>query len=70
MVVFLLQHSYEIGDCDETKVIGIYSSRDQAERAVRRLRSQPGFHDRPDDFHIDAYPVDQDHWTEGYKTVH
>ncbi len=69
MVVYLLQHSYEIDDCDETKVIGIYSSRGLAEQAVDRLCSKPGFRDRPDDFHIDAYPVDQDHWTEGYETV-
>ena len=34
MVVFLLQHSYEMGDCDETKIIGVYSSRELAEQAI------------------------------------
>jgi hypothetical protein len=69
VVVFLLQHSYEADDCDETKIIGVYSSRELAEQAAERLRSQPGFSDRPNNFHVDAYPVDQDHWTEGYERI-
>jgi len=69
MIAFLLQHSYELDDCEETKIIGIYSSKEHAERAIQRLRSLPGFRNRPDNFHIDGYPVDQDHWTEGYETV-
>ena len=69
VVAFLLQHSYELDDCDETKVIGIYSSRDRAEQAIERLRNQPGFSERPNNFYVDAYPVDEDHWTEGSVTT-
>ena len=66
--VFLLEHSYEISDTgeQETKTIGIYSSRDKAEQAINRLIKQPGFRDFPEYFNIDEYIVDQDHWEEGF----
>ncbi|WP_310486487.1 hypothetical protein [Chamaesiphon sp. VAR_69_metabat_338] len=67
--VFLLQHSYERDDCDETKTIGIYSSRSQAEAAIVRLSQQPGFCERPDDFWIDEYELDRDNWCEGFATI-
>lgn len=67
--VFLLWHSYELNECDETKLIGVYSTRRSAERAVEHLRLQPGFCDRPDDFTIDEYELDRDHWTEGFVTL-
>jgi len=70
MTVFVVQHSYEVEPCghDETKFIGVYSTRDLAEAAVKRLSEQPGFRDKPDCFFIEEYAVDQDHWTEGYAT--
>jgi hypothetical protein len=49
-------------------VIGIYSSRAGAERAIGRLRGQLGFRDRANDFHFGDYPLDEDHWTEGSVT--
>ena len=67
--VYVLQHSYELGGCDETKFIGVYSTRRRAQAAVRRLRRQPGFRDRPNDFHIDEYAIDRDHWVEGFFTM-
>jgi len=67
--VFILEHSYEKGECDETKFIGIYSNREEAEKAVGRLKTMPGFRDRPDDFHIEEYELNKDHWSEGYSTM-
>jgi hypothetical protein len=66
--VFLLEHSYEMSDTgeQETKTIGIYSSRYLAEQAIERLITQPGFCDFPDYFNIDEYIVDQDGWEEGF----
>ena len=64
--VYILQHSYELDGCDETKLIGIYSSLSSAEGAKQRLRLQPGFKDHPDDFAVDAYELDMDHWKEGF----
>lgn len=65
--VFVLQHARptETGK-ESVKFIGVYSSRANAERAIRRLSVQPGFRDWPDEFHIDAYDLDVDHWAEGF----
>jgi hypothetical protein len=80
--VFLVQHLHILPQGEEdVKIIGVYSSRQAAIEAIERLRSQPGFMENPkqvnplvDDgkegFYIDEYPLDKDHWTEGYVTVH
>ena len=60
--------------------IGVYRTRSHAEEAVKRLSLQPGFSKHPyvvdfdkydDDqgFHISEYPLDKDHWTEGFVTM-
>lgn len=81
--VFLLQHLQIHDDGDEdVKIIGIYSSREQAQSAIARLRTKPGFADHPqlrdaaiDDegnesgFYIDPYTLDEDNWTEGYTLI-
>ena len=66
--VYVLQHSYELDGCEETKVIGIYRSAASAEGAQQRLRSQPGFRDHADNFVVDAYELDVDNWKEGFIT--
>ena len=68
--VFVVQHSYELDGCDETKFIGVYRTRVAAEAAVERLQSRPGFQAHRDDFHIDHYELDRDHWTAGFVTKH
>lgn len=65
--VFILQHSYERGDCDETKFIGVYSTQALAEAAMARLSLQNGFKYRPEGFCISEYTLDQDHWEEGMR---
>jgi hypothetical protein len=67
--VFVVQHSYSLGSCEEIKLIGIYSTRRRAQAAVTRLRRQPGFRKRPDDFCIESYALDLDHWAEGFVTI-
>jgi len=69
--VYLLQHSYEVvyegASFDETKVLGIYSTREEAEAAVERYKGITGFNKYPlSCFHIDDYELNQDHWTEGF----
>jgi len=61
---FLLQH--ERPDTEDVKIIGIYSSPESAEAAIERLRTQPGFRDHPNGFAIDPYPLDRDHWADGF----
>jgi hypothetical protein len=70
MDVFILWHVHEFEDgSEDVKLIGVYSTRERAEAAKQRLLNQPGFCDIPEGFHIDRYPLDKDHWTEGYVTV-
>jgi homoserine kinase type II len=64
--VFLLQHTYEYDDCEETKIIGIYSSRERAEKVVEKYKELPGFKHYPDCFFIDEYDIDEDNWQEGF----
>lgn len=69
MIVYVAQHTRQRDDdVVDVKFIGVYSSVESAERAVARLRTQPGFCDWPDEFSIDAYTLDEDHWTEGFAT--
>jgi len=70
MDVFVVQHLHEMDDGEENvKMIGVYSTREIAEQAVERLKLQPGFSDIPEGFYIDPYPLDTDHWTDGYVTL-
>lgn len=44
--IFLVQHSYEVGEdglYDETKQIGIYSSKEKADLVVAKYKALPGF---------------------------
>ncbi len=67
--VFILQHSYERDGYEETKFIGVYSSRQEAEAAVKRLTPQNGFKYHPNDFYIAEYELNQDHWVDGFATM-
>jgi hypothetical protein len=66
MRVYLLQHVRTVNDDEDIKVLGIYSSEALALEAVERFRKLPGFAGAPDGFSVDAYDIDQDHWTSGY----
>jgi hypothetical protein len=68
--VYVLQHVHSLEDgTEDVKLIGVYSSRDNAQAAITRLRQAPGFSDAPDGFQIDEYQMDKDQWVEGYSTV-
>ncbi|MBE7700789.1 hypothetical protein H9623_10805 [Oerskovia sp. Sa1BUA8] len=56
--VFLVRHRHRqtSGHVDD-KMIGVFASAASAERAVERLREQPGFRDTPTDFTVHALPV-------------
>lgn len=65
----MLQHSHLVeGESDvyDSKIIGIYSSEQLALNVVQRYKSICGFEKYPDDFYIDKYKINEDHWTEGF----
>jgi hypothetical protein len=72
--VYVLEHTHDFDDGHEDlKIIGVFSTRENAETALERVRDQPGFRSRPDGFSIDEWMVDPtpDHlgWAEGFITV-
>jgi hypothetical protein len=70
MKVYLLQHVHMLDGGDEdVKLIGVYSSRENADAAITRLSQVPGFCDATDGFHVDEYQLDRDQWIEGYSTL-
>jgi homoserine kinase type II len=68
--VFLLWHVHELASGEEdAKLVGVYATADDAERARRRVADQPDLRDSPEGFEVSRYVVARDHWTEGFVTV-
>jgi hypothetical protein len=66
----MLQHVHCLEDGEEdVKLIGVYSSLENAQAAVRRLSLAPGFSEALTGFHIDEYQIDKDQWVEGFSTL-
>jgi hypothetical protein len=67
--IFVLTHVHELSpDREDLKLIGVYSTERRASAAVDRARLLPGFAQIPDGFHVQSYPLDKDHWIEGFVT--
>jgi hypothetical protein len=67
-VVYMLEHSEPETETSygHEFIIGIYSTRANAEAAIERKRDQPGFRTHMDGFVIHEKPLDIDLWSEGY----
>ena len=65
-VVYILWHSYEDDEHEDSKLIGVYSNQELAESAKQKVVNQPGFKTYPEGFIIDKYAINQDHWMEGF----
>ena len=67
MIVYLLQHSYELDNgYDETKILGIFSSKQKAKEVLAEYKQLPGFKEKPNNFLIDEYELDKKNWIEGF----
>ena len=65
--VYIVEHTYITHQgTEETKMIGVYSSELEAHRAVKRLRTKPGFAQYPDGFAVGPMVLDQDYWGDGF----
>ena len=65
--VFVLHHVRADDEyADDAKLIGVYSSKDKAEEAIKRLTPLPGFCLHPAGFQVDEYELDEDNWTTGF----
>jgi homoserine kinase type II len=73
--VYLLWHQIESRNTkdevleDRAKLIGVYDDKQEANRAIDRVKPQPGFRDCPDGFVIDCYELNQDNWVDGFVRV-
>ena len=67
--VFVLQHEYEQWGRDSSFFVGVYETREEADAAMMRIRTKPGFRNWPDGFTVDEYALGEDHWTEGFSTI-
>lgn len=70
--VFVLEHAHykdddRSNDVEDYKLIGVFATEQQAQTAMAQLKNQPGFRDYPNGFHIDAYPLGQINWSQGFE---
>ncbi len=65
---YLLYHAYEFEDGKEIKHLGLYSSRENAEKAKERYFRLTGFSEYPENcFYISEFTPDTDaEWTDGF----
>ena len=66
--VYILQHAHIVDGQEDVKLIGIYSTENKANEAKDRLKKMIGFKNSLKGFSIDEYIIDEDYWTEGFKT--
>ncbi|MBR1444893.1 MAG: hypothetical protein IJ583_15330 [Firmicutes bacterium] len=69
--VYLLIHSYSFYGYDENKILGIYTSKENASDAIKRYRCLDGFKEYPEEcFCIKEYILDKDmDWNGGFVST-
>lgn len=68
--VFVLQYSYGLNNCEETKMIGVFHTQSEAEKVVDKFKGLPGFKEHQDAFFIDQYELNFAHWDTGFFTYY
>ena len=63
---YMVTHSYELNDCDEIKIIGIFSTEKKAKKAVKKLKKQKGFKKYKKGFEVGPILVNQIYWDGGF----
>ena len=68
MVVYELSFWYfdEESEDEDEVIIAVYSSRELAEKAIEKFKTQPRFAGREDDFYISDYGLNEPEWREGF----
>ena len=67
--VHLLWHIHDLGDEEDWKFIGVYSSPENVKAAMERVARLPGFRDNPESFRTEEVALDEDQWTEGFESI-
>jgi hypothetical protein len=66
--VYLLWHIHDLGDEEDWKFVGVYSSPKEVDAARARVARLPGFRDTPEHFRVEEVTLNEDQWTEGFVT--
>jgi hypothetical protein len=66
--VYIVTHTHDLDGFEDAKMIGVYASRKDAQLAVKRKRTFPGFRDHPKGFHVARLELGRDQWSEGFVT--
>ena len=71
-VAFVLRHVHEFDECghEDTKIIGIYRTRLDAEGVLAWIKTQPGFRSRPKGFSIEEWSMNETACKEGFVTAY
>lgn len=68
--VFSVSHYYTIHTfLDDERYIGVFSSLENAEKAIENLKSKPGFKDRQNDFDISELDLGILLWDTGFGSI-
>ena len=63
---YVLWHVHKQDGEDDEKLIGVYRTEEDAKQAIERLKEKPGFKEHQNGFLIDIYPLNKDHWEDGF----
>ena len=66
MNFYILEHYYKDNTHSSTKMIGIYSTEENAQKTIEELKKMPGFKKYPNGFIIQKYKLDEDHFINGF----
>lgn len=69
MKLFLLWHSHHLEEEQDLKLIGVFSSYENAQEVERYVGTLSGFRGSKEGFSIDELTLDETHWTTGFETV-
>lgn len=70
--VYLLWHTHSdeaLLDGEDIKLIGVYTSKENAQEAQSRAEQLEGFNDHRAGFEISCNELNKDEWTSGFVTV-
>ncbi len=64
--VYLLYHIYEEDGEEDSKLLGVFSSKETAKKVIESHKLLPGFKNHLEGFLIDEYLIDKSEWNEGF----
>ncbi|SIS33976.1 hypothetical protein SAMN05421639_102807 [Chryseobacterium shigense] len=65
--IFSVSHIYTIDRyLDDERIIGVFSSLEEAQQNVDELKQQPGFKEHPEDFMVGEIELNKLLWTSGF----